>query len=61
MTETALALMARDYKGIGNQMMTAAAMCLQSTKESLPKKETSQTVSEQEKTVDSQRSNSKEL
>lgn len=54
-TDTALALCARDYKGLSgsNQMMTAAAMCLQSTKESLPKNGKLRTVSEQEKTVDS--------
>ena len=33
-------------------MMTAAAMCLQSIKDSLPKKEMSQTASQPEKTGD---------
>lgn len=27
MTDTALTLMARDYKGLGNQMMAIGAMC----------------------------------
>ena len=53
MTDTALALCARDYKGLSNQMMTIAAMCLQLTKESDPKKEKSQTASKQGKTEDS--------
>ena len=55
MTQTALALNARNYKGLSgsNQMMTAAAMCLQSTKGSDQKNETSQTVSNPEKTEDS--------
>lgn len=62
MTETALALNARDYKGLsGNsQMMTVAAICLQSTKESLPKNEKSQTASGQEKIVDSANITNKE-
>jgi hypothetical protein len=59
-TDTALTLMARDYKGLGNQMMTTAMMCLQSTKESLPKNEKSQTVLGQEKTVDSANITNKE-
>ena len=52
MTDTALALCARDYKGLSgsNQMMTAAAMCLRLTKESGPKNERLQTASSQEKT-----------
>lgn len=55
MTETALALNARDYKGLSgsSQMMTAAAMCLQSTKDTLQKNGKSQTVSNQEKTEES--------
>ena len=53
MTNTELTLMARDYKGLGNQMMTIAAICLRSTKEPLPKNEKSQTASGQEKIVDS--------
>ena len=54
MTDTTLALCARDYKGLSgsNQMMTAAAMCLRLTKESSPKKEKSQTVLNQERTED---------
>ena len=59
MTDTALTLMARDYKGLGNQMMTMAAMCLQSTKESDQKKEKSQTALNQEKTEDSANENRK--
>lgn len=55
MTQTALALNARNYKGLSgsSQMMTAAAMCLQSTKDTPQKNERSQTVSSQEKTGDS--------
>jgi DNA (cytosine-5)-methyltransferase 1 len=62
MTNTALALNARDYKGLSgsSQMMTVAAMCLQSTKESLPKKEKSQTALGQEKTADSANITNKE-
>lgn len=54
MTQTALALNARDYKGLSgsSQMMTAAAMCLQLTKESDQKSEQKQTVSQPEKTED---------
>ena len=54
MTDTAPALCARDYKGLSgsDQMMTAAAMCLRLTKESDPKKEKLQTVSNQGKTED---------
>lgn len=61
MTQTALALNARDYKGLSgsSQMMTVAAMCLQSTKESDPKSAASQTVSKQEKTEDSANGNRK--
>ena len=44
-TDTALTLMARDYKGLGNQMMTTAMMCLQSTRESDQKNVMSQTAS----------------
>ena len=53
-TQTAMALNARDYKGLSgsSQMMTAAMMCLQSTKESEQKNEKSQTASQQEKTED---------
>ena len=60
-TQTALALNARDYKGLSgsNQMMTAAAMCLQLTKESDPKNERLQTASSQEKTEDSASENRK--
>ncbi len=52
MTDTTLALCARDYKGLSNQMMTIAAMCLQLTKESDPKNERLQTALSQEKTED---------
>jgi hypothetical protein len=62
MTDTALALNARDYKGLSgsSQMMTAAAMCLQLTKESDPKKERLQTALSQEKTEDSADEDKKE-
>lgn len=62
MTNTALALNARDYKGLSgsSQMMTAVALCLQSTNESLPKNEKSQTASGQEKTADSANITNKE-
>ena len=61
MTDTALALCARDYKGLSgsNQMMTAAAMCLRLTKESDLKREKSQTVLNQERTEDSANGNRK--
>ena len=61
MTDTALALCARDYKGLSgsNQMMTAAAICLRLTKGSDPKKEKSQTALSQEKTEDSASENRK--
>ena len=61
MTDTALALCARDYKGLSgsNQMMTAAAMCLRLTKESDPKNERLQTALSQEKTEDSASENRK--
>ena len=54
-TDTALALNARDCKGLSgsHQMMTTAAMCLQLTKESDPKNERLQTALSQEKTEDS--------
>ena len=54
MTQTALALNARDYKGPSgsHQMMTIAAVCLQSTKDTWQKNEKSQTVLQQEKTGD---------
>ena len=60
-TDTALALCARDYKGLSgsNQMMTIAAMCLQLTKESDPKKEKLQTALSQGKTEDSANENRK--
>ena len=55
MTQTALTLNARSYKGLSgsNQMITVAAMCLQSTRDINPKSETSQTASNPEKTEDS--------
>ena len=55
MTQTALTLNARDYKGLsgGTQMMTIAAMCLQSTKDMNPRSETLQTASNPERTEDS--------
>ena len=61
MTDTTLALCARDYKGLSgsNQMMTVAAMCLRLTKESDPKKEKSQIALNQEKTEDSASENRK--
>lgn len=60
MTQTALALNARDYKGLSgsNQMMTA--VCLLLTKESDQKNEVLRTVSKQEKTEDCQSGNKKE-
>ena len=62
MTDTALALCARDCKGLSgsNQMMTAAAMCLRLSKESDPKNERLQTASGQEKIVDSANITNKE-
>ena len=60
MTDTTLALCARDYKGLSNQMMTVAAMCLRLTKESDPKKEKSQIALNQEKTEDSAEETKKE-
>lgn len=62
-TQTALALNARDYKGLSgsNQMMTAAILCLPSTKDSEPKKEQLPIASRQEKTEDSQEENRKGL
>lgn len=60
MTDTTLALCARDYKGLSNQMMTIAAMCLQLTKESDPKNERLQTALSQEKTEDSADEDKKE-
>ena len=61
MTDTALALCARDCKGLSgsNQMMTIAAMCLQLTKESDPKREKLQIALSQEKTEDSASENRK--
>ena len=55
-TDTAMTLQARDYKGLSGstQMMTAAMMCLPSTKESEPKSETLPTASPPERTEDSQ-------
>lgn len=51
MTQIAHTLNARDYKGLaGQQMMTIAAMCLQSTKDICQKNEKSLTVSPQKKT-----------
>ena len=62
MTNTALALCARDSHGLSgsNQMMTIAAMCLQLTKESDLKNEKLQTALSQEKTEDSASENRKE-
>jgi len=60
MTDTALMLTTRDYKSLGNQMMTTAMMCLQSTRESDQKNVMSQTASKQEKTEDCQKENRKE-
>jgi len=62
MTQTALCLQARDCRGLSgsHQMMTIAAMCLQSTKESDQKNEKSQIASNQEKTEDCQSENKKE-
>lgn len=60
MTDTTLALCARDYKGLSNQMMTVAAMCLRLTKESDLKNEKLQTALSQEKTEDSASENRKE-
>ena len=61
MTQTALTLNARDYKGLsgGTQMITVAAMCLQSTKDINQKSETSQTASNPERTEDSAEENRK--
>lgn len=58
-TQTALALNARDYKGLSgsNQMMTAAILCLPSTKDSDPKKGKSQTASKPEKIEDYRKEN----
>ena len=63
MTDTALALNARDYKGLSgsSQMMTVAMMCLQSTRESGQKNVMSQTASKQEKTEDCQSESKKGL
>ena len=63
MTQTALTLNARDYKGLsgGTQMITVAAMCLQSTKDINPMSETSQTASNPERTEDSAEENRKVL
>ena len=62
LTDTALALHARDHKGLGTskQLMTIAAVCLQSTKESNLTNEMSQTALSQEKTEDSLNENRKE-
>ena len=60
MTDTTLALCARDYKGLSNQMMTTAALCLQSTKDIPQKSGKSQTVLNQEKTEDSAEETKKE-
>lgn len=62
-TQTALTLSARNYKGLSgsNQMMTAAMMCLQSTKESTQKNEKSQTASKPEKIEGCQSESKKEL
>ena len=61
MTDTALALCARDCKGLSgsNQMMTVAAMCLRLTKESDQKSVMSQTALSQGKTEDSANGNRK--
>ncbi len=61
MTQTALALCARDGRGLSGsrQMMTAAAYLL-STKESTQKNEKSQTASKQEKTENSPTGDRKE-
>ena len=61
-TQTAMTLNARDYKGLSgsNQMMTAAMMCLRSTRESDQKSERSQTALKQGKTEDCQNGNRKE-
>jgi len=63
MTQTALTLNARDYKGLsgGTQMITVAAMCLQSTRDMNPRSEMSQTVSNPERTEDSAEENRKVL
>lgn len=52
----ALALNARDYKGLSrsSQMMTAAMMCLQSVDSSIQKNEKYLDASQQEKTEDIQ-------
>lgn len=61
MTQTALTLNARDYKGLsgGTQMITVAAMCLQSTRDTSQKNEKSQTASNPEKTEGCQSENRK--
>ena len=60
-TETAHTLMARDYKGPGNQMMTMAAICLPSTKDTGQRNGTSRTASSQGKTGGSADADRKEL
>ena len=62
MTDTAMTLNARDYKGPSGskQMMTVAAMCLSSTKDMPQQKEIPSTVSLQEKTGESQTEKQKE-
>lgn len=62
MTQAAMTLNARDYKGLSgsNQMMTAAAICFSSTKESDQKSEKLQIASSQERTEDYQSENRKE-
>lgn len=59
-TETARTLMARDYKGLGGQKMTAAMLCFSSTKALSHKNEKSQTALKQEKTEDCQKESKKE-
>ena len=61
-TQVALALNARDYKGLSGskQMMTAAMMCLPSIRESDQRNENSQTASKPEKTEDYQSESRKE-
>lgn len=63
MTQTALALNARDYKGLsgGTQEITIAAMCLQSTRDVNRKSEILQTASNPERTEDSAEENRKVL
>lgn len=60
MTETALALQARNYKGLSgsSQMMTIAALLL--TKDTGQKKEKSQIALKQEKTEDFPNENKRE-